>query len=872
MQDKRQRKAYVSMRKQDGAKFPQIMREMHGRKPKADGGEVAPEMTRYERMRKAQQYRLRGLEPPAELMPTEADIAQGEEGSRRMADVGEMAATMAAPGASVSAPLRALRAARATLKGRPADPNAFVTTLPRIQPKVDQYGFGTTLPRIEPKLDKQGFGTTVPRREPYPDGTYLPRMADGGEVDRRRQKIAAYTSRGKEPSRELMEASDRRLTPDEQRVEERAIGTGITEATGIPSVMRGSENIAGGYSDGDPLRMARGAGEVVLGAAPGLGAVGRAGLGAASRVGGAVSDALYGSMPRLLGTTAASVAPGTLDDAYAETKADYQRTGSVGSEPSVLDAARRLVAGRDFTPASDDDFRRQYQSRNPMPKRMTEQEFVESEVQRFQESPGYRALIEMKAVTKANNQARDVALKAAEDYRKTYGQQYDRQTGDWNRQYDAERQRYLKTLNDERLEYQKKPFAERNPGINALTYVVPAAIAAQRYGAKIGRDATDVRRLMQIVDDASQPVTARIAAQKDLAEVLRKTPQTGLGKTLEGAKYGVGGGALSVLLGTGQDLADTFYLDPDSEARKRAAMKFVPINDQGETDFGPMKDMLKNNAQRMAIMAGAVGSVPLFKSGLSTAETTAANRVARGPDVVDLDAKRATIAKTAEIDRKGLSDRLTDAELRRELLAADDASQQNDVLRRALAAAKVQSQRAVVDDLVANGLTPAEARRMRADALGLNPPSRTNLPPTPAATSNPQKALPAPSSNSGSVSLDSGAIMKGLDAVGKETADKMIANQSVADAKLRSLISMQTGRPGKEVTDEQLNAARKLFARWASGKKDGGAVAACRSMKSDKDVIARAKRACGGRIKKADGGMVEHWSWTQPRDRNGRWA
>ena len=59
-------------------------------------------------------------------------------------------------------------------------------------------------------------------------------------------------------------------------------------------------------------------------------------------------------------------------------------------------------------------------------------------------------------------------------------------------------------------------------------------------------------------------------------------------------------------------------------------------------------------------------------------------------------------------------------------------------------------------------------------------------------------------------------------------------------------------------------------------RKDGGTVGRCRSMKNDGEVMDKAMRAarkCGGRVKRADGGSVtEHWSWSQPRDRMGRWA
>jgi hypothetical protein len=470
----------------------------------------------------------------------------------------------------------------------------------------------------------------------------------------------------------------------------------------------------------------------------------------------------------------------------------------------------------------------------------------------------------MKAITKANQQAQAVEKKARDDYREylaTQGNAASTYDADLNSAFD----RYAQGLNQERLDYQKKPFSERNPGINALTYAVPAAIAAQRYGAKIDRNASDVRRLMKIAEDTTQPVTARIAAQKDLNEVLKNTPQTGLSKALEGAKYGAGGGALSVLMGTGQDLADTFYLDPDSEARKRASMKYVPIDDKGNTDFGPMKDMLKNNAQRLAIMSGAVGSVPLFKSGLSTAETSAANRVARGPDLFDMDAKRAALAKVQEIDRRGLSDRLEDVGQRRDLQRSADEldalAQQTDanaLLRRDAADAVRRAERAALQGWTPSTNLTGDVRRNVQDQNAVLRQPKAN-PQLPTAKTPNQPALPPPANlpanatPAASVDPDlSSKVSKFFDTQAKEYAAAGVApyKDKVAaapDKYLRSAVALSTGKKLSDVTPDEIDAARTVFGMWSSGKKDGGA------------VIERAKRAAS-----------DHWRRQNRFARGGR--
>jgi len=69
-------------------------------------------------MRKAQQYRLRGMDPPADLMPTEADVAEGQARSRQAADAAEIAALSMVPGSVVTLPARAaLKAGPAALGG-----------------------------------------------------------------------------------------------------------------------------------------------------------------------------------------------------------------------------------------------------------------------------------------------------------------------------------------------------------------------------------------------------------------------------------------------------------------------------------------------------------------------------------------------------------------------------------------------------------------------------------------------------------------------------------------------------------------------------------------------------------------------------------
>jgi hypothetical protein len=255
--------------------------------------------------------------------------------------------------------------------------------------------------------------------------------------------------------------------------------------------------------------------------------------------------------------------------------------------------------------------------------------------------------------------------------------------------------------------------------------------------------------------------------------------------------------------------------------------------------------MLKNNAQRMAIMAGAVGSTPMFRSGLSTAETSAANRVARGPDLFDMDARRSALAKASEIDRRGFTDRLTDETERRTLRRTSDELRRSDRLSDLKSAVERDRETRILRG-VRTAQRDAKPSQEWVDdqQRKMFPTSQTNLPQSTATSPNQQSPNPPKAKNNqppivppsaGTVNLDADQMKAALNAVAGPTQARLKADPTAADRKLRSIISMQTGKPWAQISEDEMNAARSIFGEWASGKADGGSVS-------------RAKRA-----------MSKHW-------------
>jgi len=112
------------------------------------------------------------------------------------------------------------------------------------------------------------------------------------------------------------------------------IGPAAFEATGIPSVVRGVKDVGKGYSEGDGLRAAAGAGQIALGVMPGAGLF---------RGGRAAMSAATATAPRTAATLGAAMVPmagADVRDARASS-GDKLRT-AVESDPAVQQHRARL--------------------------------------------------------------------------------------------------------------------------------------------------------------------------------------------------------------------------------------------------------------------------------------------------------------------------------------------------------------------------------------------------------------------------------------------------------------------------------------------------------------------------------------------------
>jgi hypothetical protein len=664
--DSKFRRNFIKQEMAAGRKYSDVVREMHGRKKKADGGEVAPEMTRYERMRKAQQYRLRGMDPPAELMPTEADIAQGEEGSRRMADVGEMAAMTVAPVGRVLAPVARTVAAN-------------------------------------PIKTIAGLG-------------------------------AAATVGGAKATADL--------DPEFQELRRSLI-------TETPELQR--------------LRATADSAQKALMSAQGGNAVGSKQMGQKNQ--------------------SIAAAKKAYDDAEAAYQAQIAKL-----ETEASDRAKGIMAGRMQGRAEAKAF-----------KDTQQKPFFEQYEQLRTDMP----LLPSGSLLPVIAGAGGAALM----------------------------------------------------GLKQIPASLFGRYKSSRYMSDgLAREATDVDAAQKAIDRAV--TVARGQAPRHIDA----------GRLGTGAFIGATAGGLPV----GMDAYSLPQMNPEKEAVRRyvdSMLEIDPIKQRERDrieklpDNNPAKEAAQNPLTYAKSMGfGAVeglGGAKLMGIGVDTMrpnfssihdEAQAFYR--RNPTKRPADYPDPYAPKTPTGGRGG---------------------QQG-----------------------GGGGTQGGGGNN-----GQQNPPQPPLPPNNPNQNQPPAPVPySPTSYRSEVEkavrnvLDSGMMLTPANVMNAIDAEIAASNKPPLDRadlqnRVQNAIDWQANsrhtaiKPpvgGVGVMDKATQD--EIVRRMLSDRKglkvprlaDGGAVAACRSMKSDKDVIARAKRACGGRIKKADGGMVEHWSWTQPRDRNGRWA
>jgi len=141
------------------------------------------------------------------------------------------------------------------------------------------------------------------------------------------------------------------LTPDEERmiendqaargakadpIAEGGLGL-MAEGTGVPSMIRGGRNMDRGYNEGSPLRMAGGAGEILLGATPGASLLGPM----RGMVGKALSDPVRGAIWG--GATTLPGAVANVADARAATPEGEMAAKIAKMPPDQLKAFQKMI-------------------------------------------------------------------------------------------------------------------------------------------------------------------------------------------------------------------------------------------------------------------------------------------------------------------------------------------------------------------------------------------------------------------------------------------------------------------------------------------------------------------------------------------------
>lgn len=753
MQDKRQRKAYVSMRKGDGAKFPQIMREMHPRAKKANGGAVS----RVEMMRRAMQS-----EDPI----TQAyDAYKSGAGSRGL-----------------------------------GDPSQYMDRRPSSMRQVD-----------DPSMYLDRMPSRPMKGDPK---SFLQPMADGGEVDRRRQKIAAYTSRGLEPPAELMESTNRMTSPERQRVEEEAVFDIGSNAAMLAAPVARPLAAVGRAIAANPAKTL------------GLGAIGGATVGAAEAGGESPYDRQMMELSRQEASEAARI---------RDLESEYNRL--ISERTNEEQGARGGKAGRGP----------QWNLKNN-----AVLDWERANKSALDDARARRAAIEgrMKAFEAENSPAAIRERQAKAPIKEAFPLE----TG-------MAQIGLIGLGAASALALKGRHLSSYNSTLKALDAARNSAVASAQ-GARAAGDAIGAARYTDEAIRLSDEIAAKMAKGPDkygtVAPAIAGWELAALGPT-----------AVDKLRSSGPD-------DPRSQAFSdmMSGGQYFPGQNLAERGLGALALGYGTAKIPGMAMEAARGRY----SPASSAATDALAAEARG----ELSGMAKGFADTA-VNAAKQDARIIAANDRRAGLSETAAENRDSaVLRRALTAARAQAERDVAQSLAK--LTPAERASMRSRQLDLSqtppvPPQR-QLPPPAAPTNSPKQALPPPSnptpsvpSNAASVNIDSGAITKALGKVDPAVMSRMVADPAVAQAKIKSLISMQTGKAPKDISQAEIDSGMAAF-KSMTGRKDGGTVGRCRSMTNDGEVMDKAMRAarkCGGRVKKADGGLVDHWSWHQPRDNAGRW-
>lgn len=311
--------------------------------------------------------------------------------------------------------------------------------------------------------------------------------------------------------------------------------------------------------------------------------------------------------------------PGTNEELTAEAAAgEAQRAANPSFGRVLMDKLGGLMGGgNEFAPMSREAHREQFMARDPYPKPISEADFVAAAGDRFRQSDGYKRLLELKAVTKANDQAQHAEMIARSEYPK-YLARAQADMPKWEDRLSSDYSSHTSDLAAKQSAHNDKSFAERNPvAAGALTYgpLVLGAIAARKAFKGYNQSGDELIEAVKAARLARDPA-AELAATRALQSWRNSDYYATVGKTAGK----VAGGSIA---GRGMmDMTDRYLMPEGSGARENVKGKYTAANIPNlATEYGV-------NALA-GLEAPAIGAM-MVKGGPRIAAREHINRLAPG--------------------------------------------------------------------------------------------------------------------------------------------------------------------------------------------------------------------------------------------------
>lgn len=405
------------------------------------------------------------------------------------------------------------------------------------------------------------------------------------------------------------------------------------EFTGLPSIQRGTENLAAGRQDRNPMQMIQGAGQVGIGLLPYVGAAGIGGAAPVTTTGAVFAvPQLDTSMPQAQAAPAAPEQPQpgmpplpTRDPrevppppAAAAPQEDPSWTSTLWQQvqnnaarvgdfaTGLYDEAKGLMSGpAEFKPPSFEE----WAEKNAKEKLAAA---AEAERRSTQNIPNVNSRTADQV--RAREAARAQQLRA--EVQSAYGAEVARSKAEYDRQRNMR-------------------FSERNPSINAALTMGPALLAAGRYRGAVRQHNNDIRNAML--------QRGPNAAQRDeIAALISSRPS---------AMPYIAQGVAGTTAGKGvMDFYDLTSMPADSDARSKARNAYIPFDDEGNWAPQGLIDTAAGYASRAALVAGMTGAAPLTTRGLSSGQLQKAATKAGLPNVAAQRARLKAEKQVAQIE------------------------------------------------------------------------------------------------------------------------------------------------------------------------------------------------------------------------------